>query len=263
LRYHMNQRKRPFTEEMTRFYAAELLLGLEHLHQLKILYVDMKPENALLDEGGHVRLSDCGLSKQLSEKDGWKTTGRAGTFGYLAPEVLASKPHGFESDVWSYGVCVFEMLHMKLPWDRYGPILSSLKSSEATKEVKLNDKDLCTLVGSIHVSRKLSPEAISLLKGLLQMDWRRRLGCGQGGWEEVKRHPFFKTVDWKKMLEREVPPPIKPRDEKNATPDAAIADAFQDEEPRPVSAEHQKLFSGWEYNCSVGRAGDGSAGTQG
>src|SRR4051812_22396335 len=87
LRYHMNMRKRPFTEDMTRFYASELLLGLQHLHELNILYVDMKPENALLDEAGHVRLSDFGLSKQLTEKEQWKTVGRAGTFGYLAPEV--------------------------------------------------------------------------------------------------------------------------------------------------------------------------------
>jgi len=205
----------------------------------------MKPENALLDEQGHLRLSDFGLSRQLRPEDNWKTVGRAGTMGYLAPEVLRGEPHGFESDVWSFGVVVFEMLHAKLPWDVNGPILSNQDAA--------NWMDGTPLDGSVHVSKKLSKDAISLLKGLLQFDSRKRLGCVAGGrgWEDVKNHQWFRTIDWKRMAERRIRPPIKPREEKNAAPDAAIADAFQDEDPKPIPPEKQALFTGWEYNVDI------------
>jgi serine/threonine protein kinase len=213
----------------------------------------MKPENALLDAQGHLRLSDFGLSRQLTEKENYQTRGRAGTFGYLAPEALANKDHGFESDVWSFGVVVFEMLHGKMPWDRHGPILSMVKSTDANHHIPFGDEDIKTIVGSIHVSKKLSSDARDLLKGLLRLDSKNRLGCSPTGrgWAEVKEHAWFRNTDWKAMKARSLSPPIKPKDEKNATPDAAIADAFEDEEPKPITSEQQRLFDNWEYNVSL------------
>lgn len=64
--FHLKKQKR-FSEEITQFYAAEILLGLEYLHSNNIIYRDLKPENVLLDGEGHVRLTDFGLSKMLMD----------------------------------------------------------------------------------------------------------------------------------------------------------------------------------------------------
>lgn len=75
--------ERMFSEDVARFYLAELLLALEHLHALGIVYRDLKPENCLLDEAGHVLLTDFGLSKVSIE--GSRTNTVCGTAEYMAP----------------------------------------------------------------------------------------------------------------------------------------------------------------------------------
>lgn len=86
----MKQRKR-FSLAMTRFYAAEVLLGLIYLHQkLDIIYRDLKPENILIDVNGNIKLADFGLSK-MGQKVGYSV---CGTPEYLAPEIIQSKPIG-------------------------------------------------------------------------------------------------------------------------------------------------------------------------
>lgn len=60
--FHLRKNKK-FSEERTRYYAAELICALEYLHSKSIIYRDLKPENILLDENGHVKLTDFGLSK--------------------------------------------------------------------------------------------------------------------------------------------------------------------------------------------------------
>ena len=62
--YHLSRLKR-LSESQAKFYFAEILLGLEHLHSLDIVYRDIKPENILLDIDGHIRIADFGLSKVI------------------------------------------------------------------------------------------------------------------------------------------------------------------------------------------------------
>lgn len=62
--YHLRH-EGAFDENRCRFYTAELVLALEHLHSLGIIYRDLKSENILLDESGHIKLTDFGLSKEL------------------------------------------------------------------------------------------------------------------------------------------------------------------------------------------------------
>jgi serine/threonine protein kinase SCH9 len=103
------QRETRFTEERARFYIAELVLALEHLHKYDIVYRDLKPENILLDATGHVALCDFGLSKPDLKPDELTTT-FCGTTEYLAPEILLDE-HGYSKivDFWSLGVLLFEM----------------------------------------------------------------------------------------------------------------------------------------------------------
>ena len=103
------QREGRFNEARAKFYVAELILALEHLHRHDIVYRDLKPENILLDANGHIALCDFGLSKaNLAGSDTTNTF--CGTTEYLAPEVLLDE-HGYTKmvDFWSLGVLVFEM----------------------------------------------------------------------------------------------------------------------------------------------------------
>ena len=103
------QRETRFSEDRARFYIAELVLALEHLHKYDIVYRDLKPENILLDATGHVALCDFGLSKPDLPADQLTNT-FCGTTEYLAPEVLLDD-HGYSKlvDFWSLGVLLFEM----------------------------------------------------------------------------------------------------------------------------------------------------------
>lgn len=95
-----------FTEQMSRFYAAEVLLALEYLHdKLGIIYRDLKPENILLDTKGHVKLTDFGLSKENK-----RTNSFCGTPEYLAPEILLGQGHDSAVDWWSFGCLIYELL---------------------------------------------------------------------------------------------------------------------------------------------------------
>ena len=98
------QREGRFTEDRARFYIAELVLALEHLHKYDIVYRDLKPENILLDATGHVALCDFGLSKP-DLGAGQLTNTFCGTTEYLAPEVLLDES-GYSKlvDFWSLGV---------------------------------------------------------------------------------------------------------------------------------------------------------------
>lgn len=84
--YHLRKETR-FTEERSVFYAAEMLLALECLHNNGIIYRDLKPENVLLDSEGHIKLTDFGLSKIIKHKDEL-TSSFCGTPEYLAPEIV-------------------------------------------------------------------------------------------------------------------------------------------------------------------------------
>jgi len=111
LKFHLNKDER-FDEERSRFYAAEILLGLEHMHSKNIVYRDMKLENVLLDEFGHCRISDLGLAVKMSDK----VRGYAGTPGYTAPEVIKNKYYSHMADFFSYGVMVYRFLSGKKPF---------------------------------------------------------------------------------------------------------------------------------------------------
>ena len=93
-----------FTEEDVKFYMAELVLALDHLHSLGIIYRDLKPENILLDYDGHIALTDFGLSKEYIFKDDDRAYSFCGTVEYMAPEVVSRKGHTHVCDWWSLGV---------------------------------------------------------------------------------------------------------------------------------------------------------------
>ncbi|XP_030172632.1 ribosomal protein S6 kinase alpha-2 isoform X7 [Lynx canadensis] len=178
-----------FTEEDVKFYLAELALALDHLHGLGIIYRDLKPENILLDEEGHIKITDFGLSKEAIDHDK-RAYSFCGTIEYMAPEVVNRRGHTQSADWWSFGVLMFEMLTGSLPFQG--------KDRKETMALILKAK--------LGMPQFLSTEAQSLLRALFKRNPCNRLGAGLDGVEEIKRNPFFMTVDWNVSCARRSPP---------------------------------------------------------
>ncbi|XP_002748292.2 ribosomal protein S6 kinase-related protein isoform X3 [Callithrix jacchus] len=102
-----------FPEASIRLFAAELVLVLCYLHDLGIMHRDVKMENILLDERGHLKLTDFGLSRYLPQ--GARAYTICGTLQYMAPEVLSGGPYNHAADWWSLGVLLFSLATGKFP----------------------------------------------------------------------------------------------------------------------------------------------------
>ncbi|KAJ6637641.1 G protein-coupled receptor kinase 2 [Pseudolycoriella hygida] len=181
-----------------RFYAAEVVCGLEHLHQQGIVYRDCKPENLLLDDHGHVRISDLGLAVEIP--DGEMVRGRVGTVGYMAPEVIDNEKYSFSPDWFSFGCLIYEMIEGQAPFRLRK---EKVKREEVDRRVKEELEKY---------SHKFSDEAKSLCQQLLSKTVKTRLGCRNGryGAREVKLHQFFNCINWKRLEAGMVDPPFVP-----------------------------------------------------
>uniref|UniRef100_A0A8D2NRX8 G protein-coupled receptor kinase n=1 Tax=Zosterops lateralis melanops TaxID=1220523 RepID=A0A8D2NRX8_ZOSLA len=236
LHYHLSQHG-VFSEVEMRFYAAEIILGLEHMHSRFVVYRDLKPANILLDEFGHVRISDLGLACDFSKK---KPHASVGTHGYMAPEVL-QKGVAYDSsaDWFSLGCMLFKLLRGHSPFRQH-------------KTKDKHEIDRMTLTMAVELPDSFSPELRSLLEGLLQRDVNRRLGCMGRGAQEVKEEPFFKGLDWQMVFLQKYPPPlVPPRGEVNAA-DAFDIGSFDEEDTKGIKvpgtgAEHGAGGSQKEY----------------
>lgn len=191
--WHLQKEGR-FDEKRAKFYIAELILAIEHLHRNDIVYRDLKPENILLDANGHIALCDFGLSKaNLTKNDTTNTF--CGTTEYLAPEVLLDE-QGYTKmvDFWSLGVLVFEMC---CGWSPF--------YAEDTQQMYKN-----IAFGKVRFPRDtLSLEGRNFVKGLLNRNAKHRLGANEDA-EELKRHPFFNDIDWDALSKKLITPPFKP-----------------------------------------------------
>uniref|UniRef100_A0A803LZ55 non-specific serine/threonine protein kinase n=1 Tax=Chenopodium quinoa TaxID=63459 RepID=A0A803LZ55_CHEQI len=232
---HSLRQKQPnkfFSEEAARFYASEVLLALEYLHMLGIVYRDLKPENVLVREEGHIMLSDFDLSLRCSgcmqpssffprsilpgkknrksksdfglfvngslpelmaEPTNVRSMSFVGTHEYLAPEIIRGEGHGSAVDWWTFGIFLYELLHGTTPFKGQG-----------------NRATLFNVVGQplrFPDNPNVSNVARDLIRGLLVKEPHKRIAYKRGA-TEIKQHPFFEGVNW--ALVRCAAPPHVP-----------------------------------------------------
>uniref|UniRef100_A0A8B9CQ35 Serine/threonine-protein kinase N3 n=1 Tax=Anser brachyrhynchus TaxID=132585 RepID=A0A8B9CQ35_9AVES len=182
-----------FPEHMARFYTACVVLGLQFLHEKKIVYRDLKLDNLLLDAEGFVKIADFGLCKE-GIGFGDRTNTFCGTPEFLAPEVLTDISYTRAVDWWGLGVLIYEMLvgESPFPGDDEEEVFDSIVNDE------------------VRYPRFLSAEALSIIRKLLRKCPERRLGAGERDAEEIKIQAFFKEIDWDALYARTLKPPFVP-----------------------------------------------------
>lgn len=199
-------------EDMARVYIAELVLALEYLHSLNVIHRDLKPDNLLIGQDGHIKLTDFGLSRvglinsteDLSapaaignngfrgddesskpenhvKKELRRQNSVVGTPDYLAPEILLGMGHGATADWWSVGIILYELLVGIPPFNAACP-------------QDIFDNIMNRNIPWPKVPEEIGSEAYDLINKLLTENPVQRLGATGAG--EVKEHPFFKDINW-------------------------------------------------------------------
>jgi len=216
------------SNEASIFYGACILEALGYLHARNIVYRDMKPENALIDDKGYCIMIDLGFAKIVVDK----TYTLCGTPEYLAPEIIMSKGHNKAVDYWSFGVLVYEMLVGRSPFFTYG-----------TDQVALFKR---IVMVKYSCPSSVNDDAKDLIKKLLTRRQASRLGNLSRGYVDVKEHPWFSSLDFEKLNKREVKSPWVPK-VKNPLDSSYFSDFSREEKEkdksRPLNAKEQKLFA--------------------
>eukprot|EP01099_Mayorella_cantabrigiensis_P003426 TRINITY_DN262_c0_g1_i2.p1 TRINITY_DN262_c0_g1~~TRINITY_DN262_c0_g1_i2.p1 ORF type:complete len:373 (-),score=100.12 TRINITY_DN262_c0_g1_i2:422-1540(-) len=224
LRFHLDKGR--FKEPRVVFYAACLILTLEHLQEKKIIHRDLKPDNYLLDADGFCHLTDFNISVEL--EPGKEVKNFAGTAPYTAPEVYRRDPYDYAVDWWSLGITMYEMLTGRLPF-----------------EGKKEELEKLILTTEPHYPSHLSPEASDVLQKLLVKNPAERLKS-----PEIRKHPFFNGIDWEKLLAKEIKPPFEPdRTRANVDGTFDLDEQFQlKPEKFNLSLEEHLQFQEWDWS---------------
>jgi len=241
------QRDGRFSPERVKFYAAEIILGLEYLHNSGIIYRDLKPENILLNAEGHIRLTDFGISKEGLEADSATTQTLCGTPDYLAPEILTGNPYTKMVDWWSFGCLIYGMTFGIPPF-------------EADNMNELFTKILYDPI-RFPSTPTIDETGKQFVLSLLERDPNKRIST-----PAIKKHLYFRDTDFEAILSLEVAPPFKPA--VRGIDDVGMIDPiFLNEKPtlddhvpsqpqggkKVISAEEQSAFDGFTFVQPVGK----------
>lgn len=182
-------RSKNFSYEDIRFYAAEILMAIKHMHEKGIVYRDLKPENIMLTREGHIKIVDFGLSSFISELK----HEHLGTPEFMSPEIAQALEYSFEADFWSFGVLLYEMQYARTPFKTSNP-----KNTVQVLHNVLN-KDP---VFDQNIDKRLKDLIIKLLI--------REKDCRIISIEDIVNHQFFQGINWDDVINLKLKPPIIP-----------------------------------------------------
>lgn len=189
--YHYRYRYRYYFRIL--FYASQIGLAIQHLHDYGIIYRDLKPENILIDTDGYIKLTDFGTSKKLKENE--KTMSIQGIPEYLSPEIISGEGHDKACDWWSFGVLIYEMAFGKVPF------------------FNVNTEKMYELIRNSQVkvpnNIKVSSNLMDLIMKLLDKNKETRLGSSKGFYD-IKNHGFFKEMNFDSLLTKKMTAPYIP-----------------------------------------------------
>ncbi|KAH3670331.1 hypothetical protein WICMUC_004900 [Wickerhamomyces mucosus] len=233
LMWHVQQGN--FSLRRAKFYASEVLLALEYLHNSGIVYRDLKLDNILLSPEGHIKIADYGLCKP-GMWYGETTNTFCGTPEFMAPEILKEQNYSRAVDWWAFGVLLYQMLLGKSPFRG--------EDEDEVFNAILTDEPLFPI--------QMASEAVGLLESLLDKNPLTRLGSGPRDAAEIKEHPYFRNIDFDDIRNLRVPPPYIP--ESKSEEDVSYFEKdFTSEVPRltPVNSvldsSTQAQFRGFSY----------------
>jgi len=187
--YHLRKAGK-FSEVVVCFYMSEVLLAVEHLHSHQIIYRDLKLENVIMDKEGHLAITDFGLSKMHC--DSAKTF--CGTAEYMAPELVRGLEYGIGVDWWSFGIMLYELAVGKTPF------LDKNRKCMFQKILK----------ASPEFPRFCTSPLCSAIREFLTIEPAQRLGVRKSGSEEIKKTRFFRSMNFRHLLNRNLPAPFIP-----------------------------------------------------
>jgi len=217
------------SEEHARFYCGGVILAFEHLHTRHVIYRDLKPENLLLCEKGHLKLTDMGLAKFVIGR----TYTTCGTPEYFAPEIIASTGHTCAVDWWTLGVLLFELLTGSAPFEAATPFQIYAKVKRGINTVKF--------------PAKLSADSVDLIKAICQKEPADRLPMRANGMNALKQHAWYKDFDWQTfaMLGLEAPyvPQVKSKKD--------LRNFSVDPDDLPQFVKYTDDGSGWDKDFAT------------
>uniref|UniRef100_A0A7N8WMP0 Rho-associated protein kinase 2 n=1 Tax=Mastacembelus armatus TaxID=205130 RepID=A0A7N8WMP0_9TELE len=218
-------------EKWACFYTAEVVLALDAIHSMGFIHRDVKPDNMLLDQQGHLKLADFGTCMKMDSTGMVHCETAVGTPDYISPEVLQSQGgdgyYGRECDWWSVGVFIYELLVGETPFyaeslvGTYGKIMNHKNSLAFPDDVEM------------------SPEAKDLICAFLT---DRQVRLGRTGVDEIKCHPFFKNDQWTFDNIRETVAPVVP--ELSSDIDTSNFDIIEDDKGAAETFPPPKAFVG-------------------
>ncbi|UJR22507.1 hypothetical protein I4U23_025558 [Adineta vaga] len=193
---HILRQFRWFEESVAAFFSAQIVLAFEYLHELNIIYRNLKLETILLTENGYIKLYDFAFAKLLSSHSNF-TYSIIGVPDIMPPEMLLGQPYSFSVDWWQLGIAIFEMLTSHSPF-------FALSMLQTHKNVLCHQQHKFPL--------RISSLAKHTCRMLLQSNVNKRLGCsiiGMGA-KEIKQNLWFQNhIDWTAIIERSYPSPYK------------------------------------------------------
>lgn len=178
-------------EYHAKFYASQVVLALEYLHNVNVIHRDLKLDNLVIDQHGYLKVTDFGLAELIEVN----TSGFCGTPTYMAPEIIEHKRYNKAVDWWALGVVIYLMVAGEFPFDSF------------------SDQKLCKKI--VFVDYKL-PEDFSmglcrLIMSLFQYDPNLRLGNKAKGATDVKNHLWFNSIHWGRIFQKQSKAPFRPK----------------------------------------------------